>query len=284
MTGLTDQERILCELRNTPNGRLSHSQIKELLGFDDDKYNKIILLLIHDGLVRSCKKGRGGGICLTMVQEEEETTGSYGTGFFVSNSGHVLTCAHVVSGRDPSVMVSKVFSLPSPAQIVAIHVGKDLALLKTDLRPTALPVLSTNISVGEEIAVYGFPHPETLARNPNFAIGNVAAADAPTPDEELTTSMFTIDAAVYGANSGSPVLDRSGNIIRVVEGGFRHLHNVNFAINTTIVLRFLAAHGIDISTTEKAKHGVLGFLKKHGIGISTTEKADARSVKVAPNR
>lgn len=188
-------------------------------------------------------KARGEG-------PQSEGGKSSGTGFFVSERGHLLTNNHVVNGCK-KVTVTPVGEVAVPAQVVARDPNNDLALLKADLTPKDVPALNTRVRVGDGVSVYGFPLSGLLASNGNFTIGNVTATAGLADD----TRMVQISAPVQPGNSGGPVIDQKGNIVGVVVSKLDALgvasaikdvpQNVNFAIKSSIAQNFLDTNGIE---------------------------------------
>lgn len=98
-----------------------------------------------------------------------------GSGFLISNDGKVVTARHVVGNEtaDLCVLLPHIPNInayqnvtdstcrPVPAIVEDINPITDLCILKTDLRFNGiLPALESldNISVGEKIGMFGFPH------------------------------------------------------------------------------------------------------------------------------
>src|SRR5579859_6637767 len=76
----------------------------------------------------------------------------WGTGFFVSKSGHVLTNFHVAeSCRQLTVQSGRG---TSPARIVAMDAANDLALLATGLKPAAVAEWHTTIADSEPVVIH----------------------------------------------------------------------------------------------------------------------------------
>ncbi|MFG1396955.1 S1C family serine protease [Roseixanthobacter pseudopolyaromaticivorans] len=175
---------------------------------------------------------------------------SSGTGFFVSDRGHMLTNSHVVAGCR-ALTVTQVGETGVPAQVVARDPTNDLALLKVEAKPKDLPALNTRVRVGDNIFVYGFPLSGLLASEGNFTAGTITAAAGLADD----TRMMQISAPVQPGNSGGPVLDQKGNVVGVVVSKLDALtvasavkdvpQNVNFGIKGAIAQNFLDANGIE---------------------------------------
>lgn len=187
-------------------------------------------------------KGGGGG-----GQQEGGT--SSGTGFFVSDSGHVLTNFHVIEGCK-AVEITRPGSVAEKVQVIARDQTNDLALLKAATGPAAVPAIGSRTRIGDSIYVYGFPLAGLLSSGGNFTIGNVTATSGLNDDSR----MVQISAPVQPGNSGGPLMDQSGNVVGVVVSKLNALRlasvtkdlaqNVNFAIKGSVALTFLDGNGI----------------------------------------
>ena len=182
-----------------------------------------------------------------------EQQGSSGTGFFVTLKGHVLTNFHVVKDCKRFALSSD-FVGSADGHLIASDSANDLAVLATQLTPTAVPALNSKARVGDSIFVYGFPLAGLLATSGNFTMGNIAATAGLNDD----TSMFQISAPVQPGNSGGPLIDEFGNVIGVIVGKLNAINiakvtddiaqNVNFSIKAGVALNFLESHGLDTVT------------------------------------
>lgn len=183
-------------------------------------------------------------------RKREAGTISAGTGFYVSERGHVVTNHHVVAGcSDISVRQPGQTSLR--ARLVAADAANDLAVLATDFPQKTVPPLSIRARLGESVYVYGYPQSSILASTGNFTIGNVTAMAGSGDDSRK----IQISAPVQQGNSGGPALDQYGNVIGVVQSKQVAFasgdvpQNVNFAIKSTIALNFLEANGVEAPIT-----------------------------------
>lgn len=174
---------------------------------------------------------------------------SSGTGFFVSDAGHVLTNNHVVNGCT-EIDVAK-FGVPSQrARLVAADVQNDLAVLATGIERPPVPALALRPRVGESVYAYGFPLPDLLAASGNFTVGNITAAAGLGDD----TRMLQISTPVQPGNSGGPLIDQYGAVVGIITSKLNAMtiakvnndipQNVNFAIKAMIALNFLDSNGI----------------------------------------
>ena len=204
-------------------------------------------------------QARSDGSSAAPGDESAKDKSSQGTGFFVSDQGHVLTNNHVIDGCT-EINVARVGAPPIAARLVAKDATNDLAVLSTGTTPGGVPPLSLRPRVGQSVFVYGYPLNGLLATTGNFTIGNVTATAGLGDD----TRQIQISAPVQPGNSGGPLVDQYGNVVGVIVAKLNALkvasitsdlaQNVNFAIKSTIVLNFLEANGIeppvDAKTTE----------------------------------
>lgn len=182
----------------------------------------------------------------------EVSAGGFGTGFYVSTSGHILTNAHVVRGCS-TIHVAGDHLASTPAILKGADVTHDLALLELSKPPPSeLPVLHWRglVPLGEQIAVYGFPYFGTYAATGTFTRGDVTALAGLGGN----SAHLQISAPIQPGNSGGPVTDERGWVVGVVVGRLSSSHvvkrtgdlpqNVNFAVKATQAASFLNVYGI----------------------------------------
>ena len=167
---------------------------------------------------------------------------SYGSGFFVSDLGHILTNNHVVAGCD-SIRTSD----GKPVRVIDTDTRRDLALLKAQVRPHAVAIFrsGTPPKVGDSVVVFGFPLQGLLSSEGNVTSGILSATSGLQDDVRFVQ----ITAPVQPGNSGGPLLDSSGHVIGVIVSTLDVLkvasvignvpQNVNFAVHWATVRAFL---------------------------------------------
>jgi Trypsin-like peptidase domain len=111
------------------------------------------------------------------------------------------------------------------------------------------------LRIGEQVVAFGFPLSGTLAADGTLTTGNISALAGLANDIRL----LQISAPVQPGNSGSALLDVSGNVIGIISSKLDALkqlvatgdipQNVNFAIKTPIIQAFLDAHGVAYKTS-----------------------------------
>jgi hypothetical protein len=100
--------------------------------------------------------------------------------------------------------------------------------------------------LGEAVASYGFPYSGVLSSSGNFTLGNITALSGMKDD----TRFLQTSSPIQPGNSGGPLLDMSSRVIGVVVAQLRMQNdrsipqNVNFAIQSPIVINFLSAKGV----------------------------------------
>ncbi len=171
------------------------------------------------------------------------------TGFLVSGAGHVLSNHHVIEGCG-ALTVRRQGQGEVEAEVIASNDSADLALLRIGA-DGALPHATFRgglpARLGEEIAILGFPG--DAEHGPTFTTGVVSSLSG--FDGNLQDFQHNAETG-YGS-SGSPIIDRSGNVIGVVTGslsnGYRESDpvNVNYGIRGQIAQVFLKLNNVPYS-------------------------------------
>jgi len=179
--------------------------------------------------------------------EEGHVQRSFGSGIVVSESGDILTNAHLV--RQCGTLRVTGGEQTLAAAVIAKDPDRDLAVIRTE-RPWGQPAnLRTGapLQPGEAVWVLGYPLTGLLAPQLNITQGIVSATAGMRGDP----LKVQITNPVQTGNSGGPLVDQSGNVVGVVAGKLNALRvakltgelpqNVNFAIKLDAVTTFLNA-------------------------------------------
>lgn len=203
--------------------------------------------VIFDG--SQARAGTAGGQPAQPPQGQRQGA-SFGTGFFISSQGHMLTNAHV-AGECRSIVVH-IDGARANAQLVRKDETNDLALLRVDVRQ--VPAVArfragAAIRPGDDVVVAGFPLPQVLQNGLNITTGNVSALAGLGGN----TALMQITAPVQPGNSGGPLLDLSGNVVGVIVSKLDAQRiaratgdipqNVNFAVKGAIARLFVEGGG-----------------------------------------
>ena len=158
-----------------------------------------------------------------------------GIGFFVSAEGHILTdgllvkeCRDITSSHGGHITR------------IAFDETSDLALFMSSEKPNAWASLRGESApqLAEPVMTMGFP------------IGTISALAGLGNDRR----MIQITTPVQAANSGSPLLDRSGSVVGIVAGKLNAIQvaettgetteNVTFAVSLGTIQSFLDSHAV----------------------------------------
>jgi S1-C subfamily serine protease len=125
-----------------------------------------------------------------------------GTGFFVSDSGHIVTNAHVVEGCQ-TLRSSRGGQISK----VSIDEQSDLALYIASEKPKAFARIrgGRGARAGEPIVAVGFPLSGLLSSDPIVTTGIISALSGLRNDRRT----IQITAPVQPGNSGGPRLART---------------------------------------------------------------------------
>lgn len=171
---------------------------------------------------------------------------SAGTGFFVSDRGHVLTNHHVIDGAD-AVEVLYDEELVE-AEVVASSPKWDIALLKVPLEETPFVRVadSEEVGLGDEVFTIGFPMVDRQGVSPKFSKGNIASTKGIDDDPD----QFQISVPVQPGNSGGGLFNEEGEVVGLVFATINKLkalvedgiipENVNYALKANRVQPFLS--------------------------------------------
>lgn len=195
------------------------------------------------------------GLCCLAPAAWGETLSkpNYGTAFFVSNEGHLVTSWHVIKNRE----LVYVGPLPSKkwakARVLRVDPEKDLALLSTSrLRAQPLAIAAwSDVPIGLEVYAVGYPRPFMMGLSKKITQGIMNGDRNQSGD----TGLFQFSAEIQQGNSGGPVLAPDGLVVGVAQRKLDALkiaehsrdlpQNVNYAVKSSTLLEFLRESGID---------------------------------------
>lgn len=145
-----------------------------------------------------------------------ETEDSKGTGFAISGDGTIITNHHVIAGED-SVTVAFPDDGLYTAKVTADYPEVDLAVLKVDAEnlPHLTLAAKTTFESDEKISFIGNPLRFQGIANEGTILEYTTLADWDEP-------VVMIDAPVYRGNSGSPIINKDGEVIGVIFATLDH--------------------------------------------------------------
>src|SRR5262245_20518446 len=140
-----------------------------------------------------------------------------GSGFLISESGRVMTAAHVVNAMD-EITVEGVAGEVVRAKIVSSDAAADIALLQLERVTAAIRVArlgnSDTVRVGQQVMVVGAPY----GLSHSMSVGWISARWPPNTifrDMPLA-EFFQTTATINTGNSGGPMFNMAGEVIGIV--------------------------------------------------------------------
>ncbi len=176
-----------------------------------------------------------------------------GSGFYVSDQGHIITNHHVIDGCRDMKVHSKGNVLETKK--IADDRRNDLALLKISETPKHVFALSTESPFPlQEIVVAGYPFGDKVSSTIKFTQGVVSSIAGLGNDY----SQIQIDAALQPGNSGGPILDEYGNVVAVAVAklSLKKIlkdygvvpENTNFGVKASAVRNLMEGNGVSFKS------------------------------------
>jgi S1-C subfamily serine protease len=189
--------------------------------------------------------------------KSEKTFEQDGTGFVISNAGHVVTNYHVINGCIGDVHGNLTGESPSVLRVVSTDETNDLALLQAPKPLNDIATIrATAVHPGDAIIAIGFPYHGLLTSDFTVTSGIISSLSGLLND----TRYLQISAGVQTGNSGGPLIDMSGNVVGVVAKKLNAIkmakvtgdlpQNINFAVKTGALRDFLDNSAVQYQTAE----------------------------------
>lgn len=189
------------------------------------------------------KKIEPSVVTITSITEGGTSPGrATGTGIVITSDGDILTNDHVVDGADKVSVLFAGDTEPTPATVLAVDVGNDLALIhvdKTGLTP-AVFADPNSIDIGDEVVAVGFAL--DLDGGPTVTRGIVSALNRTiVSGDGALDGLIQTDTAISSGNSGGPLVNTRGQVIGINTAVFQSssevaANNVGFSISVAEAL------------------------------------------------
>lgn len=240
-----------------------------------DSKTNIKLIMRSQGILEIPSQGNAKLSFSSFVKtypkfDRDAKTNSTGTGFFVSNAGHLLTAGHVAN-FDDTVDVTLSDGSKHRAKLVKYSKSLDASLLKIDQpAPECLPLKPVGtLAVGDRLFTVGFPTVKILGEEPKYTEGVVTSLTG--IKNEATEVQISVQ--LQPGNSGGPLVDDKGNAAGIAVSSInqRYFENatgvtaqdVNYAKNMDYVRALLVSGGA----------GECGVVNPSAPGLVRTQKA-----------
>ena len=137
---------------------------------------------------------------------------AFGTGFFITGNGVIITCAHVIESANRIVI--KTDGREYTAEVLSRNNDLDLAVLKINYNnPCHFKITDFNtVNLGDRLSVLGFPLPDILSSDIRFTEGSLSSRSGLKSDPIY----FQHSAPTQPGNSGGPVLNARFEVVGVV--------------------------------------------------------------------
>ena len=186
-------------------------------------------------------------------ENQEDIIASTGSGFFVSDKGHVVTNFHVINESNSIKFIYNDNGID--AKLIASDQQLDLALLKGKIEnKNYIKFSNRSPQKAQSILVAGFPFGKAISDDLKITGGIINSLKGIGND----STRFQLDATINTGNSGGPIVDKvNGSLVGVaveklnkdgVKAAFgSDSENTNYGIKASQVRDFLESNNIKVS-------------------------------------
>lgn len=157
------------------------------------------------------------------------------TGFLIdAANNYIVTNAHVVNQAKKQLVVENTRGDQFNAEAVHVDAKRDIAIIRikdnTFKKLPAIPytIRKTNADLGEQVFMLGYPKAEVV-----YGEGYVSAKNG----YQMDTIYCQLNTAANEGSSGSPVINKKGELIGILTSSERNAQGVVYAIKSANIHR-----------------------------------------------
>ena len=161
------------------------------------------------------------------VYAESDFVSSLGTGFYIDDSGTVVTNYHVIQDCSNAYVTTNDGGTYEVKNVLGYSEELDIALLETTKSNSTAVETCTSVTTGETVYVLG----SSLGLTGTFSEGLVSTAERTVGD----VPYIQISAPISHGNSGGPVVNSLGLVVGIASAGFEEGQNLNLALPISVL-------------------------------------------------
>lgn len=241
---------VLANIKKTENNRLFTAEAFQLNRY----FSENCMLSLEDKNIRLYFSKYARIFVREFPQQAkyESFQGSL-TGFAI-NKQNIVTCYHGVESSEFSIYIKGIdgnFNTRHEAEIVKFDKNKDIAILKLKDSTKSISFLNLSFTFDEketadEVFVLGYPISLVMGEEIKLTTGIINSKSGLSGN----TNSYQFSAPIQEGNSGSPLFDKSGNVIGLVTSGVTNTDNVGYALKIKHLNDFLTKNKIEIKSVD----------------------------------
>ena len=207
---------------------------------------------------------------ILFTDQVEEVQKGFGTGFFVSEDGLLITNEHVVcdaNGNPRNLSVVTSANKSYDVESFAVDSVQDIAILKVDSKGDKLSFLkfanpNSQVVVGQDVIAVGNPlgvNPGSVTKGIISGVNRNVKAQGACGDSVSVKDyegMMQTDAAINSGNSGGPLINLNGEVVAVNSATSLAANNISYSIPFERVVRLLKKYKKDNGKLRSTYFGV----------------------------